>query len=102
MQAVRPAPGGFASRLEGWLRVAVEVPTALLVLVEICVLLAGVVSRFVLNHPFTWSDELASILFLWLAFGSLDLLEGQVLGKLWMVLLSLPFIHWIRKRELSS
>ena len=40
-----------------------------------------------------------SILFLWLAFGSLDLLEGQVLGKLWMVLLSLPFIHWIRRRE---
>ncbi len=79
MQAVRPAPGGFASRLEGWLRVAVEVPTALLVLVEICVLLAGVVSRFVLNHPFTWSDELASILFLWLAMlGSVIALQrGQ-------------------------
>ncbi len=41
-----------------------------------------------------------SILFLWLAFGSLDFIEGQVLGKLWMVLLALPFIHWIRKREL--
>ena len=43
-----------------------------------------------------------SILFLWLAFGSLEYLAGQVLGKLWMVLLALPFIHWIRKRELSS
>ena len=40
-----------------------------------------------------------SILFLWLAFGSLEFLEGQVLGKTWMVLLALPFVHWIRKRE---
>jgi uncharacterized PurR-regulated membrane protein YhhQ (DUF165 family) len=43
-----------------------------------------------------------SILFLWLAFGGLDYLAGQILGKLWMVLLALPFIHWIRKRELST
>jgi uncharacterized PurR-regulated membrane protein YhhQ (DUF165 family) len=40
-----------------------------------------------------------SILFLYLAFGSLEFLEGQVLGKAWMVLLALPFVHWIRKRE---
>jgi uncharacterized PurR-regulated membrane protein YhhQ (DUF165 family) len=43
-----------------------------------------------------------SILFLWLAFGSLDYLAGQVLGKLWMVVLALPFIHWIRKKEMSA
>ncbi len=55
------------SRIENALCRAVEVPTALLVLVEIFVLLAGVVSRFVFHHPFVWSDELASILFLWLA-----------------------------------
>lgn len=42
-----------------------------------------------------------SILFLWLAFGSLDFLAGQILGKLWMVLLALPFIHWIRSREIT-
>lgn len=40
-----------------------------------------------------------SMLFLWLAFGSLDYLAGQILGKFWMVLLALPFIHWVRKRE---
>ena len=40
-----------------------------------------------------------SILFLYLAFGSLEFLEGQMLGKTWMVLLALPFVHWIRKRE---
>lgn len=42
-----------------------------------------------------------SILFLWLAFGSLDFLAGQIVGKLWMVVLTLPFIHWIRKREIA-
>ena len=49
------------------MRRLVEGPTALLVLVEMVVLLAGVVSRFVFHHAFVWTDELASILFLWLA-----------------------------------
>jgi TRAP-type C4-dicarboxylate transport system permease small subunit len=35
--------------------------------VEIVVMLAGVVSRYVLHQPLVWSDELAGILFLWLA-----------------------------------
>jgi tripartite ATP-independent transporter DctM subunit len=71
--------GGFGRRAEAVLRVVAEVPTALLVLAEIAVLLAGVVSRFVFRHPFVWSDELASILFLWLAmFGAvLALQRGQ-------------------------
>lgn len=48
-----------------------EVPAAILVAVEILVLLAGVTARYVFNAPLTWSDELASILFLWLAmFGA--------------------------------
>jgi len=40
-----------------------------------------------------------SIVFLWLAFGSLDFLLGQIVGKAWMVLLSLPFVHWLRRRD---
>jgi hypothetical protein len=40
-----------------------------------------------------------SIVFLWLAFGSLDFLPGQILGKLWMVLLAIPFVAWIRRRD---
>lgn len=34
---------------------------------EVIVLLAGVVSRYVFHHSLIWTDELASILFLWLA-----------------------------------
>lgn len=40
-----------------------------------------------------------SIVFLWLAFGSLDFLAGQVVGKTWMVLLSLPFVALLRRRD---
>jgi queuosine precursor transporter len=40
-----------------------------------------------------------SIIFLWLAFNSLEFLWGQVLGKAWMVLLSVPFIYWLRVRD---
>ena len=36
-------------------------------LAEIVVLFAGVVARYVFHTPLVWSDELASILFLWLA-----------------------------------
>lgn len=40
-----------------------------------------------------------SVIFLWLAFGSLDFLAGQVVGKLWMVLAALPLVHWLRRRD---
>ncbi len=40
-----------------------------------------------------------SIVFLYLAFGSLDYLAGQIIGKAWMVLLALPFIRWLKQRE---
>lgn len=37
--------------------------------------------------------------FLWLAFGSLALLPGQIVGKAIMVALAMPVIWWIRRRE---
>ncbi|HEV7263658.1 MAG TPA: VUT family protein [Falsiroseomonas sp.] len=40
-----------------------------------------------------------SIFFIWLAFGSLDFLPGQIIGKAWMVLAALPVVHWIRRRD---
>src|SRR3954471_17134246 len=57
---------GMAS-VEHFLGTLVEIPAALLVVAEIVILFAGVVSRYVLRSPLIWSDELASILFLWLA-----------------------------------
>ncbi|WP_441251848.1 TRAP transporter large permease [Tardiphaga sp. 71_E8_N1_1] len=43
------------------------VPAALLVLAEIGILFAGIVGRYIFHTPLIWSDELAGILFLWLA-----------------------------------
>jgi uncharacterized PurR-regulated membrane protein YhhQ (DUF165 family) len=40
-----------------------------------------------------------SAVFLYLAFGSLDFLLGQIVGKAWMVLLTLPAIEWLRRRD---
>jgi tripartite ATP-independent transporter DctM subunit len=61
-----PRPSLVAS-IESWLGLLVEIPAALLVVAEIVILFAGVVARYGLRQPLIWSDELASILFLWLA-----------------------------------
>ena len=45
----------------------VEFLAGTLVLVEVLVLLVGVLARYAWSEPLTWSDELASMLFLWLS-----------------------------------
>ena len=75
MEAVYlPGEGAPRGRVADWARRAetalghlMAVPAALLVAAEIFVLLAGVIARYVFRHPLVWSDELASMLFLWLA-----------------------------------
>ncbi|VVE04257.1 Sialic acid TRAP transporter permease protein SiaT [Pandoraea eparura] len=62
-----PAEGGLIAALQTTVARCVELPAALLVLAEIVTLFAGVVSRAVFHSPLVWSDELASILFIWLA-----------------------------------
>jgi tripartite ATP-independent transporter DctM subunit len=59
--------GGLAAGADRALGGVVEAVAALLVAAEIVVLFAGVVSRYVFHSPLVWSDELASILFLWLS-----------------------------------
>lgn len=62
---------GFLATVEKGLGSVIETLAALLVLAEVVILFSGVVSRYVFHKPLTWSDELASTLFLWLAmFGS--------------------------------
>jgi tripartite ATP-independent transporter DctM subunit len=62
-----PRRRSLAASLEATLGMLVEIPAALLVVAEIIILFAGVVARYGLHRPLIWSDELASILFLWLA-----------------------------------
>jgi tripartite ATP-independent transporter DctM subunit len=74
-QAAAPAVhGGRYVYRRAWTRAVdraigavVEPVAALLVAIEVAILTAGVFTRYVLKSPLVWSDELATILFLWLA-----------------------------------
>ncbi|MFD2141594.1 TRAP transporter large permease subunit [Ancylobacter oerskovii] len=70
--AVEAPPPSFgmarlAAIIDRLLGGAVEAATAALVAIEVVVLGAGVVARYCFHAPLVWSDELASILFLWLS-----------------------------------
>jgi tripartite ATP-independent transporter DctM subunit len=58
---------GWPARISAALVPVVAIPAALLVVAEIAVLLAGIIGRYLFHSPIVWSDELAGILFLWLA-----------------------------------
>ena len=62
-----PRRRSVVASIELALGMLVEIPAAILVVAEIVILFAGVVARYGLRQPLIWSDELASILFLWLA-----------------------------------
>jgi tripartite ATP-independent transporter DctM subunit len=57
----------WARAIDHAIGMVVEPLAALLVIVEIAILSAGVFTRYVLGNPLVWSDELATIVFLWLA-----------------------------------
>ncbi|HEU0145663.1 MAG TPA: TRAP transporter large permease subunit, partial [Bradyrhizobium sp.] len=67
MSAGPPRRRSLLRRMESLLGLMVEIPAAILVVAEIVILFAGVIARYVLHQPLIWSDELASMLFLWLA-----------------------------------
>jgi tripartite ATP-independent transporter DctM subunit len=58
---------GTLRTTERFLATVVGIVAATLVVAEIVVLFAGVSSRYLLHKPLIWTDELAGILFLWLA-----------------------------------
>jgi uncharacterized PurR-regulated membrane protein YhhQ (DUF165 family) len=45
------------------------------------------------------SALLDSVIFLWLAFHSLDLLPGQFAAKAWVIVLAIPLTKWLSKRD---
>jgi len=66
--AAQPAPsGGIAGTLDRLIGAVTETAVALLVVAEVVILFSGVAARYVFHEPLIWSDELASMLFLWLA-----------------------------------
>jgi len=68
LMAVQPSTGrSMLDRVNRWFGAAVDTVAAALVVGEIAILLGGVVARYVFDNPLVWSDEVASILFLWLS-----------------------------------
>ena len=59
------------------MRVA-ELSSAVLLVFASLVLLAGVVFRYALQSPLTWSDELASVVFVWLSMMGSVVASGRV------------------------
>lgn len=57
----------WAAAIDRWVGYLTEPLAAVLVAVEVVLLALGVFTRYVLRAPLVWSDELATILFLWLA-----------------------------------
>jgi tripartite ATP-independent transporter DctM subunit len=57
----------WAAVANGLIGRTVDTAVAILIVIEVLILFAGVVARYLLRSPLVWSDELASILFLWLA-----------------------------------
>jgi tripartite ATP-independent transporter DctM subunit len=58
---------GWTAAADRAIGAVVEPLAALLVVVELAILAAGVFTRYVVRQPLVWTDELATILFLWLA-----------------------------------
>lgn len=40
-----------------------------------------------------------SAIFLWIAFGSIDYIAGQTVGKMWMTILAIPILFFFRNRR---
>lgn len=90
LHAAAAAPLRF-TRLDAAIAWVTEVPAAILVVLEVVVLFAGVVSRYVFRDPLVWSDELASALFLWLAMlGAVIALRRDEHMRLTAVLTRVP------------
>ncbi len=67
------APRGFAAdrswlaTADAWVRYLSEIPAVIILVAEVVVIAAGVTSRYVFHAPLIWTDELASVLFVWLS-----------------------------------
>ena len=92
-----PPAGGAAPalrRADAVLAALLAWAASLLVVAEIAVLFAGVLARYVFQRPLIWTDELASILFLWLAMlGAVIALQRGEHMRMTAVVATLTHVH---------
>ena len=90
-------PATLLDRLDRALALVTEFPAVAAMVGEVAILLTGVVSRFCFNNPLTWSDELASIVFLWLAMlgAAIALRRGQHMRMTALVHMATPQVRGV-------
>lgn len=66
-EPAHPRVARWIAPVERALARSIEVLLAVLVAAEVLILSAGIVARYLVHRPLVWADEVASILFLWLA-----------------------------------
>lgn len=88
-----------AARLERGVVLLAEVPGAILIVAEVGILFAGVVSRYALHLPLLWSDELAGILFLWMSMLGAVVAQHKNAHMRLTVLVGLVSPAWQRRIE---
>ena len=84
-------------RAESWMR-PVELASAALLVVMIVTVLANVTSRYLLNKPLIWGDEVASIAFIWMAmFGAALAVDRHEHMRLtvFLPMLPAPLTRWV-------
>ena len=65
--APRSGPAGAFARFDQVLGHVIEVAAAAFVVAEVCLLGWATAARYLFDAPLTWSDELATIFFIWLS-----------------------------------
>ena len=78
---------GWCSKILGWIM-------AILLLIQLVILFAGVIVRYFFNSPFVWSDELASLLLVSITFlgGYAAFVSGKLANVTMVVDLFPPMI----------
>ena len=68
MPEINPAhsPKSIFQKIDGILGTFIEYCAGIIVLLEIIILFAGVISRYFFHAPLVWSDEVATIGFIWM------------------------------------
>lgn len=92
VEEVRPLRAStIFDKLDSGIGFVVEWLVIGLTVTDIVVLFAGVIARYVFNRPLIWSDELASMLFLWLSMlGAVVALQREEHMRMTAVVRSLP------------
>lgn len=89
----------WAARMERGAALLAEIPGAILIVVEVAILFAGVLFRYALHQPLLWSDELAGILFLWMSMLGAVVAQHRGGHMRLTVLVGLASERWRRRIE---